>query len=79
MPAELYLYDGMNTKKKNSLLGKYPSCDMLNNALRFLRDGNTDCAIEEIVFAIEKANGYFYEDNVQMVKDVKANHRKYVI
>lgn len=61
----------MNIKKKNALFGKYPSCDMLNNALRFLRDGNTDCAIEEIIFAIEKADGYFHKDNVQMVKDAK--------
>ena len=61
----------MNIKKKNALFGKYPSCDMLNNALRFLRGGNTNCAIEEIIFAIKKADGYFHEDNVQMVKDAK--------
>lgn len=61
----------MNVKKKNALFGKYPSCDMLNNALRFLRDGNIDCAIEEIIFAIEKADGYFHEDNVQMVTDAR--------
>ena len=63
--------DQMNIKKKNAVFGKYPSCDMLNNALRFLRDGNTDCAIEEIIFAIEKADGYFHEDNVKMVTDAK--------
>ena len=61
----------MNIKKKNALFGRYPSCDLLNNALRFLRDGNTDEAIEEIIFAIEKAGGYFHEDNIQMVNDVK--------
>ena len=61
----------MNVKKKNALFGKYPSCDLLNNALRFLREGNTDEAIEEIIFAIEKAGGYFHEDNVQMVADAK--------
>lgn len=61
----------MNVKKKNAVFGKYPSCDMCNNALRFLRDGDIDCAIEEIIFAIEKADGYFHEDNVQMVKDAK--------
>ena len=61
----------MNIKKKNTMFGKYPSCDMLNNALRFLRAGNTDCAIEEIIFAIEKANGYFHEDNIQFVNDAK--------
>ena len=61
----------MNVKKKNALFGRYPSCDMLNNALRFLREENTDEAIEEIVFAIEKAGGYFHEDNIQMVNDAK--------
>lgn len=61
----------MNIKKKTSLFGRYPSCDMLNNALRFLRNGNTDNAIEEIIFAIEKANGYFHKDNVEMVNIAK--------
>lgn len=61
----------MNIKKKNALFGRYPSCDLLNNALRFLREGKTDVAIEEIVFAIEKAGGYFHEDNVQMVNNAK--------
>ena len=61
----------MNVKKKNALFGRYPSCDLLNNALRFLRERNIDEAIEEIVFAIEKADGYFHEDNVQMVNDTK--------
>lgn len=61
----------MNIKRRNLLFGRYPSCDLLNNALRFLREGKTDTAIEEIIFAIEKAGGYFYEDNVQMVETAK--------
>lgn len=61
----------MIIKKKNALFGRYPSCDMLNNALRFIRDGKTDLAVEEIVFAIDKANGYFHEDNVQFVNDAR--------
>lgn len=61
----------MNVKKKNALFGRYPSCDLLNNALRFIREGNTDEAIEEIIFAIEKAGGYFHEDNVYMVEEAK--------
>ena len=62
----------MNTKKKNALFGRYPSCDMLNNALRFIRDGKIDYACEEIVFAIEKAGGYFHEDIVPVVEKVKS-------
>lgn len=61
----------MNVKKKNALFGRYPSCDLFNNALRFLREGKTDVAVEEIIFAIEKAGGYFHEDNVRMVVDAK--------
>ena len=63
---------GMNTKKKNALFGRYPSCDMLNNALRFIHEGKIDCACEEIVFAIEKAGGYFHEDVVPIVEKVKS-------
>ena len=62
----------MKVKKKNSSFGTYPSCDMLNNALRFIRDGKVDVAVEEIIFAIEKADGYFHEDNISFVNDVKA-------
>ena len=62
----------MNTKKKNALFGRYPSCDMLNNALRFIRNGNIDTASAEIIFAIEKAGGYFHEDVVPIVERVKS-------
>ena len=63
----------MRTKKKNALFGRYPSCDMLNNALRFLYQGNIDCAAEEIVFAIKKAGGYYHEDVVPIVEKVISN------
>ncbi len=65
----------MKTKKKNALLGRYPSCDMLNNALRFIRNGKIENAVEEIIFAIEKANGYFHDDNVPYIEDVKERWR----
>ena len=61
----------MNIKKKNALFGRYPSCDMLNNALRFLHEGKIDSARWEIIFAIEKAGGYFHEDVVPIVEKVK--------
>lgn len=64
---------GMNTKKKNALFGRYPSCDMLNNALRFIHEGKIDVACQEIVFAIEKAGGYFYEDVVPIVEKIKSD------
>ena len=42
----------------------YPECDHLNLALRFLlkKPEENKLAIEEIYFAIGKANGYFYDD-----------------
>ena len=61
----------MNTKKRNARFGRYPSCDMLNNALRFISNGNIDDACSEIVFAIEKADGYFHEDLIPIVENVK--------
>lgn len=60
----------MITKKKNAIFDRYPSCDHLNNALRFIRDGKTDIAAEEIVFAIEKAGGYFHEDVAPFADEV---------
>ena len=62
----------MNTKKKNALFGRYPSCDMLNNALRFIYEGKIDVACAEIVFAIEKAHGYFHKDVVPIVEKVRS-------
>ena len=67
---------GMNTKKKNALFGRYPSCDMLNNALRFIHEGKIDTACAEIVFAIEKAHGYFHEDVVPIVEKVRNDWMK---
>lgn len=49
-------------KKANAIFGKYPCCDLLNRALRFILDGKPDLAKDDIVHAIYKADGYFYED-----------------
>lgn len=57
--------------KKSSKFGKYPSCDHLNNAIRFLQNGDTDNAMIEIIFAIDKADGYFHEDNTPIVDAAK--------
>lgn len=62
----------MLTKKKNAFFGRYPSCDLLNNALRFLKNGDTDNAISEIIFAIDKANGYFHEDIAPFVEQKRS-------
>lgn len=56
-----------NNFNKNSIYGQYPSCDMINNALRFLldckiEDQDIHCAISELKFAILKADGFFHKD-----------------
>lgn len=51
---------------------------MLNNALRFIREGKIDDACSEIVFAIEKADGYFHEDNVPIVEKAKIYWLKHI-
>lgn len=58
-------------KKKNARFGRYPSCDMLNNAIRFIHNGDTESALMEIISAIEKADGYFYEDVKPVTDEVK--------
>lgn len=60
----------MRTKKKNAIFGRYPCCDMANNAIRLILDGNADSAIEELYQAITKANGYVHEDIESRVNDV---------
>ena len=50
--------------KKRKSFGEYPACDHLNIALRKLLNNAEEnrVAIEEILFAITKSNGYFYDD-----------------
>ena len=57
------------TKKKNSKFGRYPSCDLLNNAIRFMFEGKYDTALKEVILAIRKADGYYYEDLKPKIKE----------
>ena len=58
----------MKTKKNNTCFGRYPACDLCNNALRFILAGKPDIAFEEIAQAIVKADGYFHEDIAEAVR-----------
>jgi hypothetical protein len=55
---------GMKLFSKRKPYGEYPACDHLNVALRYLLDRADEnrIPIEEIVYAISKSNGYFYDD-----------------
>lgn len=59
----------MKKKNKNAYFGRYPSCDLCNNALRLIINGKPEEAFKEIVHAIEEADGYFHDDLVDVVKD----------
>lgn len=61
---------------KDGKFGYYPCADLLNNALRHLlkveKNHEVDCAVSEIIHCLSKANGYYYDDIVQMLcKDEK--------
>lgn len=59
----------MVTKKKNAIFGRYPCCDMVNNAIRFIANGKAESAIDELYLAIQKADGYLHEDLVDTVNE----------
>ena len=63
----------MFLKKRNSVFGRYPCCDMVNNAIRHILNGDNDSAIEELLQAIWKADGYLHED---LGNDVKKIHER---
>ena len=59
----------MKIKRENARFGRYPCCDMVNNAIRFMANGNTEYAIEELYQAIQKANGYIHKDIIDIVNE----------
>lgn len=58
----------MKKKNRNARFGRYPSCDLCNNALRFILKGDPDGAFKEIVRAIQEADGYFHDDIAEIVQ-----------
>lgn len=63
----------MLTKKRNAVFGRYPCCDMVNNAIRHILHGDNDSAIEELLQTIWKADGYLHED---IEEDVWKTHKR---
>lgn len=61
----------MFTKRRNAVFGRYPCCDLVNNAIRHILHGENDSAIEELLQAIMKADGYVHED---LKNDVEKIH-----
>lgn len=57
-------------KNKIDVMGTYPACDLLNSALFYLlkdeaviQNNKVVLAVEDIIRAITKANGYIYSNN----------------
>lgn len=60
------------TKNKNAIFGKYPCCEYINNAIRYCLHGESDLAIEELLQAILKSDGYLHSalsEEVEKVHD----------
>ena len=58
------------TKNKNTVFGKYPCCEYINNAIRYSLHGESDFAIEELLQAILKSDGYLHSTLADEVKKV---------
>ena len=63
----------MRTKRRNAVFGRYPCCDLVNNAIRHILRGDNDSAIEELLQVIWKADGYVHED---LENDVQKIHER---
>lgn len=44
---------------------------MINNAIRFIKNGKYNHAIDELYQAIQKADGYLYEDLSETVSEAQ--------
>ena len=44
----------MLKRKKNTIWGRYPCCDMVNNAIRDILHGDNDSAIEDLENDVQK-------------------------
>lgn len=51
-------------------------CDLLNNAIRHIKAGDTDSAIESIANAIDKAGGYYHDDVIAVVEALRRKNNK---
>ena len=51
-------------EKFNRAIAQYPCYDYLKNALRFLRQGQSDVAYSEICCAIKRAGGELSEEDI---------------
>lgn len=76
MVEHIMVINRLDRLEQNNMFGKYPCNDYLNNALRFLlrnSEGDRELAIEEIVYAIRKADGYLCDDVKEKINELKGD------
>ena len=64
----------MLTKKKNAIWGRYPCCDLVNNAIADILNGKPDSAVNQLMNAIAKAGGYVYEEIEEQANEAQARY-----
>lgn len=58
------------------VFGKGEPCDLLNDAIRHIKEGDTDSAIESIANAIDEAGGYYHDDVIAVVEALRRKNNK---
>ena len=53
------------------VFGKGEPCDLLNEAIRHIKEGDTDAAIESIADAIDEAGGYYHDDTKLIIEALR--------
>lgn len=51
-------------------------CNFLNDAIRHIKEGDTDSAIESIANAIDEAGGYYHDDVIAVVEALRRKNNK---
>ena len=51
-------------------------CNLLNDAIRHIKEGDTDSAIESIANAIDEAGGYYHDDVIAVVEALRRKNNK---
>lgn len=61
-----------NKKRKEDVFSQYPCSVFLHNALRFISEGKSDIAYEEICWALKRSGGELLEEEKKKFEELKA-------
>ncbi len=65
-----------NKKQNNKVFSQYPCSVFLHNALRFISEGKSDIAYEEICWALIRAGDELSKEERTRFEELKALQRK---